>query len=92
MLDLKYLGYLDLDWLELAFTAIGYTSGWIPVGLSTVECVVDSCTVIRGPRSPPLPGENFDDYIEALLPVELENTHFLTSPTLDQWGSLGPLI
>ena len=74
---LKYLMYLDLDWLELTLAAIGYTSGWIPVGLSTVERVVDSCTVIRGPRSPPLPGESFDGYIEALLSVELENTHLL---------------
>ena len=30
--------------------------------------------------------------VEVQLPVELENTHLLSSPTLNQWGSLGPLI
>ena len=29
---------------------------------------------------------------EVQLPVELENTHLLCSPTLNQWGSLGPLM
>ena len=45
-----------------------------------------------GPCSPPLPGENFNSRIEVQLPVELENTHLLCSPTLNQWGSLGPLM
>ena len=45
-----------------------------------------------GPCSPPLPGENFNSRIEVQLPVELENTHLLCSPTLDKWGSLGPLM
>ena len=38
------------------------------------------------------PGENFNSCIEVQLPVELENTHLLCSPTLSQWGSLGPLM
>ena len=45
-----------------------------------------------GPCSPPLPGKNFNSRIEVQLPVELENTHLLCSPTLNQWGSLGPLM
>ena len=45
-----------------------------------------------GPCSPLLPGENFNSQIEVQLPVELENTHLLCSPTLNQWGSLGPLM
>ena len=45
-----------------------------------------------GPCSPPLPAENFNTCIEVLLAVELENTHLLCSPTLNQWGNLGPLI
>ena len=45
-----------------------------------------------GPCSPPLPGENFNSHIEVQLPVELENTHLICSPTLNQWGSLGPLM
>ena len=35
-----------------------------------------------GPCSPLLPGENFNSHIEVQLPVELENTHLLCSPTL----------
>ena len=35
-----------------------------------------------GPCSPPLPGENFNNRIEVQLPVKLENTHLLHSPTL----------
>ena len=42
--------------------------------------------------SPPLPGENFNSCIEVQLPVKLENTHLSCSPTLNQWGSLGPLM
>ena len=45
-----------------------------------------------GPCSPLLPGENFNSHIEVQLPVELENTHLFSSPTLNQWGSLGPLM
>ena len=45
-----------------------------------------------GPCSPPLPGENFNSHIEVQLPVELEDTHLICSPTLNQWGSLGPLM
>ena len=45
-----------------------------------------------GPCSPPLPGENFNSRIEVQLPVALENTHLLCSSTLNQWGSLGPLM
>ena len=45
-----------------------------------------------GPCSPLLPGENFNSRIEVQLPVELENTHIFCSPTLNQWGSLGPLM
>ena len=35
-----------------------------------------------GPCSPTLPSENFNSHIEVQLPVELENTHLLCSPTL----------
>ena len=45
-----------------------------------------------GPCSPPLPSENFNNCIEVQLPVELENTHLLCSPTLNQCGSFGPLM
>ena len=45
-----------------------------------------------GPCSPLLPSENFNICIEVQLPVELENTKLLCSPTLNQWGSLGPLM
>ena len=45
-----------------------------------------------GPCSPPLPSENFNSRIEVQLPVELENTHLLCPPTLNQWLSLGPLM
>ena len=33
---LKYSAYLGFDWLRLASAVIGYTSCWIPVGLSTL--------------------------------------------------------
>ena len=32
------------DWLILIVAAIGQTPGWIPVGISTGDCVVDSST------------------------------------------------
>ena len=40
---------LVLDWLTLALATIGHMLGWIPVGLSTYECVADSCTIMWDP-------------------------------------------
>ena len=53
---LKYLAYWVPDWLVLVSAAIGPMFSWIPVGLSTFECVVNSCTVKWDPAPVPVGG------------------------------------
>ena len=56
------------------------------------ECVAYSCMVTWDPAVLCYPVKTSILCVEVQLPAKLENTHWLCSPTLNQWGSLVPLI